>query len=580
MSSEREGTGPRPGEGEGEDEDEDASSPSSLTPLQRLLRPGWTDEIEATGSPGEVALPFLRAATEACWFESLLIGLAGVDFLGSPTALLPFWGPPLLLGASLWLFQRALYREAEPSPQASSSTSPTDSSAPGASPGFALLFVLPGLLIPVLTWLHVYTGLYFLLDPRWLLAFASDVLSLNTHFYQTVAIVAGALYLCWRATRLAQEPAEPGRVRRQLWIGLLVLSATILLRAGFSRTGGNIDDLVLVLLIPIFLYCALSAHALARLAFLRRAHPFGFEGRSATQERAILSIMGGMGLLLLVLTLLGGVLFSSAFFASLHPAWQALAFVYDRITYFISLLVTWLVTPFFWFFSWLSTLMSQHAHSTVPASSATKIPPYPVPSVDSPGIILAGKFVLPLLLLLLLAFLLWLALRRRRRLRITRGRAGGDVHTSVWSWALFWRQFKAFWTALFRRRGSAGALTDEDASAHNLPAASTARTVREIYRALLAKAAALGSVRRRSETPGEFQQRLDQLPTLQSEPQLAQLTEVYILTRYGGNVPDEQTLAQASRSWQELKQKWEMPHAQIITTSAASSPPLPPASGP
>jgi hypothetical protein len=156
-----------------------------------------------------------------------------------------------------------------------------------------------------------------------------------------------------------------------------------------------------------------------------------------------------------------------------------------------------------------------------------------------------------------LSILLWLALRRRKRLHRTRNRANGDVHESIWSWTLFWRQFKAFWMALLRLNRSTDEAAQGTAGAQDLPAEPAARTIREIYRALLKKAATLGYVRLRHETPHEFQQRLNRLRTSGSEPQLGLLTDVYVSLRYGGNVPDEYELARARRSWEELERKWE-----------------------
>jgi hypothetical protein len=82
-----------------------------------------------------------------------------------------------------------------------------------------------------------------------------------------------------------------------------------------------------------------------------------------------------------------------------------------------------------------------------------------------------------------------------------------------------------------------------------------ARTMREIYRALLKKAAYRGYARKKDETPHEFRQRLDEKVPL-TEPQLEVITEAYALTRYGGNVPDEAEVAHVRGVWTELDQKW------------------------
>ncbi len=82
-----------------------------------------------------------------------------------------------------------------------------------------------------------------------------------------------------------------------------------------------------------------------------------------------------------------------------------------------------------------------------------------------------------------------------------------------------------------------------------------ARSIREIYRAFLKKAARHGYPRRRFETPYEFKQRLDEKVPL-TEPQLEMITEAYAFTRYGGDVPDEAQLAQIRSNWVELDRKW------------------------
>jgi len=523
-----------------------------VTQLQRLLQRG-SEQSDSARSLGESLVPFLLALVEACWFNGILIGLAGVDFLQTNTALLPFWGPPLLLCAALWLFQRVLRKEAS-----SEEAEGQPENSVRTSSGFGPLFGVLALLDLVLIWLHIYAGANFLLDPRWLLAFVSDVLSLNEHFYQALAVVVITAYFCWRSTRLAQISLEPGHVRRQMWVGLLILLAAILLRAGHGRTSGSLDDLVLVLLIPIFLYLALSAHALARISFIRRAHPFGLEGNVAAQERAVLSIIGGVGLVLLALTLLGG-LFSSAFFNSLQPAWQALSTIYGWFVFGLSWLLAWISTPIFWLLTWLASLASHHAAAPLPPVTKGPVAPLRPLAPTSPGIVLATRLLLPVLIFLGMTLLLWFALRRRKRLRITRNRASGDVHVSVWSWALFWRQLKAFWAALFGKRDADSDSAENAEGVEDLPAEPAARTIREIYRALLKKAATIGYVRRRNETPREFQQRLNQLATTSNEPQLGLLTDAYTLTRYGGSAPDEYDLSSARRSWDELAQKWETP---------------------
>lgn len=511
--------------------------------------------MDAAKSLGEALLPFFLALAEACWFQGILIGLAGLNFLQSRSALLPFWGTPLLFCAALWLFKRGLYEDARVEENA-----PQNEQSSRSLAGFGPLFGILALLDVVLIWLHVYAGNYFLIDPRWLLSFVNDLLSLNTSFYQALVIIIITIYFCWRATKLGQLKIEPGNVRRQLWIGLLVLPISILLRAGQGRTDGSLDDIVLIILLPAFFYFTLCAHALGRTVFIRRVHPFGLEGNIVAQERAMLSIIGGAGLIMLLLALLGGFLFSNAFFNSLQPAWQGFSTVYSWLVSGLTWLLAWILIPIFWLYELLASLATHRPPPPDPTQT-TKLRNGRLPSIivqNTHNVAIAIEIILPFLLLLTISIVLWLALRRRKRLRIARNKASGDVHESVWSWELFWRQFKSFLAALFRRRGTKAGAEQQAENAEDLAAQPAARTIREIYRALLRKAASLGYARQRNETPREFQVRLNQLrASASNEPQLGQITETYALTRYGGSLPSDFDLASTRNSWDELQKKWE-----------------------
>ncbi len=167
------------------------------------------------------------------------------------------------------------------------------------------------------------------------------------------------------------------------------------------------------------------------------------------------------------------------------------------------------------------------------------------------------KVLAPILLLLLVAGLIWLALRRRRKLPLRLSRLDEDLHESLWSWLLLWSQLKAMLRALFGRLFSRGSEHEDVALATpaEIVADPAARTIREIYRALLKKAAGRGYPRKKDETPHEFRQRLDeQAPPV--EPQLEAITEAYMQVRYGGSLLDEVEVASVRGQWSELDQKW------------------------
>jgi len=147
-------------------------------------------------------------------------------------------------------------------------------------------------------------------------------------------------------------------------------------------------------------------------------------------------------------------------------------------------------------------------------------------------------------------------MRRRQRVRIIANRRVEELRESLWSWTLFWAQLKALLLSLFRRFFPQRATREEgQASTEAIDTEPTARNIREIYRALLKRAAARGYPRRKDETPYEFRQRLDEKTPL-AEPQLTVVTEAYTATRYGAIVPGEAAVAHIQQEWAALEQKW------------------------
>jgi len=242
-----------------------------------------------------------------------------------------------------------------------------------------------------------------------------------------------------------------------------------------------------------------------------------------------------------------------------HHIFVVLGAAYDWLVRVIVLVAIFLFTPIY---SWLSylygLLFPQKAPRNVPQGQVGRQHPVPV-SNTVPLIVPFVKFILPILItLLIFALLLW-ALRHRRRVRIVANQRGEEVHESLWSWSLFWTQLKAFLRELFLRLFRPRTMPEEDQTPREeLQGEPAARSIREIYRALLKRAASRGYPRKKNETPYEFRQRLDeQTPLAIAEPQLAVVTEAYTTTRYSGIVPGEVEVDRVRSEWAELEQKWQ-----------------------
>jgi Domain of unknown function (DUF4129) len=542
----------------------------SQTPTQpeneQRIHPLFRRPTQTTHAPslGEILLPFLFSAMEASWIDAILIGLAGFGIFQVYSTLVPLWAPfVLLLGTQLTLTLLE-HRTAKASPSSSSSVQGDDESSGNTKntlSGSPLLILFVTLITLCIIWSSIYSQTAIFFDPRWLFSMLNDILLFNQQAYHLFVVVALSLYLCWRSVRLLYRRYEPSHVFGELRIGMVAIIVVILLSAGqVSAQLPLNDELTLLLLVPIFLYLSLSAHALARISFVRYNHPVGLEGDANTHERAVLMTIGIVGITFFIIALLVGITLNSAILAETQQLSSVLAQLYDVFTQAVAYLIVILLTPIFWLISWWFSLFpSQAPHVNLPKGKTPQHQRIVPPHADIiTAIIPFIKIIIPVLLIVLAIIIIRWAIRRRRNLGATGKRKGADLHESLWSWNLFWTQFKALLRSLFGRFFPQKQTAQEPLAIEDIHAGPSARSIREVYRALLRGAALRGYPRSKNETPSEFQQRLAEKTPL-AEPQLAALTGAYIVTRYGGAVPSEADVAQVRQQWAALEQKWRQP---------------------
>ena len=363
-------------------------------------------------------------------------------------------------------------------------------------------------------------------------------------------------YLSWRGVSLSLRLIEPSQVFNVLRLGLMIFIAVIIVRAGQESAGVTLSDgPVLFLLIPIFLFLSLIAHSLARAAYVRRSHPVGLQGSSVAQERSILLMSGIFSAAILLIALVVGSAANPTFLQGLQVPLSA---AYNWLVGIIAYVIVILVTPIFWLINlifaghrWKSPSIRLNPLGGLGNTKTHK--PQATPDLIL-VLIPILRIALPILFIVGVLLLIRWALRRRR-VRMVASK-NEDVYESLWSWALFWTQLKAFLRGLFgrffaRKTVAAG----EQAALEAITGGQAARSVREIYRLLLRRAADRGYPRKKDETPYEFRQRLDAKTPL-AQPRLEVITEVYAATRYGGLEPDESDVALVRGAWTEIEQKW------------------------
>jgi hypothetical protein len=505
---------------------------------------------------GEILLPFFFAAMETCWIDAIFIGLVGIDLFQTHAPLMPLWAPFLLLVGSQWILNQLERRAAiQPGKQLSAPIETQQHKTAPVSSWPLILFIAVATLFIV--WLSAFAQTAMFLDPRWLLAMVSDFLFLNLVAFHVFVLIALSLYFCWRGMRLLYRDYEPSHIFSTLRLGMAIIFLVILVRAGEISAGAKLsDDTLLLLLIPIFLFLSLAAHSLAKVNFLRHTRKFNQEDSILPHERAILVVIGAIGIVLLLIAWIVDTVASPTLLLNTERAFSWLGQVYDWLVQILAVVFVFLATPIFWLFDLYFRLFPQRKPLQQSGSPKGRLPVAPHGGNGAAALIPIIKILLPLVLLLCVFLLIRWILRNRRRVRLVRSSRAVELHESVWSWALFWAQLRALLFAFFSRFTRRRKHGSDIPAMEEIQGEPPARTIREIYRALLKRASARGFPRKKFETPYEFHQRLaQQLPA--SDPQLALLTEIYIATRYGSIVPDQSEVARVQQAWAALQREWQ-----------------------
>ncbi len=384
--------------------------------------------------------------------------------------------------------------------------------------GFALFFV----------WLNNDAQTISLFSPQWLLALLHDFIPAA----QTVVLFLVAGISGWRGYRLAQKHFLSDDIDRFFTWGVVVLLVVmgIFLLQFYVKTAAlvafvtHISPQIPALLTATFFICVLTARSLQNISYIRRFHRTKLWGSVARQERIIWFSMLLLGLAIITITRFVGD--AAVFIAQGHVPSRK-----------------------------VKSVAGVPLHS--PGGS---IQAHSAPSILF-ILILIVMTVLVLFLVLLWFWRRWQKLQRlakqpkKPKVRTEKEKKAIDeTHETVFNWSLFLGQLFAVLARLnpFRKRHKIGAANMLDDIRFAEP---MTRSIREVYRALLKKAASRGQTRAQDETPYEFWQRLGQQETL-TKPELEQITEAYVLARYSGGRPGASEVARVKQLWSELKHKW------------------------
>jgi hypothetical protein len=392
---------------------------------------------------------------------------------------------------------------------------------------------------------------YWIWDKSWL-GYASSHLSL------LVIGFAFGIYLSWRGISSTREEVTFSDLYRKFVIGIVGL-ILLLVVWGLARSSMPSSWSKIGVYLILFFGVGLLALALANLENLRTELSKHQELSSSFNRRWV-SI-----LVILVIAILGISIaimgaFSSNFVSTiLHGLSVGAGWLLTGVAYLLYP-VGLLVTAIYYVVQWIIHLIRGGAEPpkfTLPDFSDLQKQAEGQPTAHIPlWILLLLKWGV---LILLAAFLIFLL--SRALIRFWQGKdleSADDEHETLFSWGLLRSDLAGFWSWLFsrwRKKRPGGAV--EIAAVKLEPIDSTADRdydIRELYRALLWRGSQYGIPRKTTETPYEYEQRLES-SLAGSGAELEPITSSYVRARYGEHKEPPERIAFLNRLWRTLRDK-------------------------
>ncbi len=366
-------------------------------------------------------------------------------------------------------------------------------------------------------------------------------------------------YIMWRGHSLSQDTITPQRVYRTFLFGLFALAFLLVVWDGARKTGAFTPvDISAGVYIAAFFFSALAALALSNFHVMQmEAQRLGVDAQglhrrwvSLTVTVALVIVLVGLGIASVL-----SLRFSTRLKGPLDAVGDAFLAV---LLYGIILPVSYIAGGFIWVGMWLFNLIRGDVTP----------PEFDPPGADgflnnlretadkedggiSQALIQAGIWSLvAVVVTIVLIILIRLYLRRRP--------PGDDsdsdeVSESLWSWERFVRDLWLFILGLFGGLGrrffreperpvEARFRVDDDRTLH----------IREMYQGLLWEGRVSGRPKQRGETPSEYATRLRrEMPGAASD--VEEITDEYIIARYGHRTQDEEGVPMLNRVWRRLR---------------------------
>ena len=390
-----------------------------------------------------------------------------------------------------------------------------------------------------------YSGGYTIFDGGWF-AYIGDILGATFNEPGTVVLAIPVLiYLWWRGIQLGRTTSYFRNIYRSFIIGVIALIVLIALWKISSSSGkieGPISDIGLYVI--AFFFFGLIAMAVCHLYIMRRQMPSSDTTASVWRSLPImLGVIGGI----IVVGFVVASLLSSDFYSAVgnvlgvvwHALYTAFIWVMEKLN-FIFEGIFWVIR---WFLSLLRNTEQQELEGE-PGGS-------PFEGVEVKEINLPEAFTVAFqwsVIAIVVAIVVYILARAISRYRARqRPEDIEEIHESLWSAGGLRDDLRQFLNMLgnrFKRKPKAAGVYYEDQSGR--------LNVREIYKRLLWETSRQGILRRKYETPAEYENRLEKFIPEGTE-QLAEITDLYSEVRYGDIEPPEEKVDNANGLWSALR---------------------------
>jgi hypothetical protein len=394
----------------------------------------------------------------------------------------------------------------------------------------------------------------------WLLAFLAIVgpfLLFVGRGESILAIVLGTVLVTWlwrRSMQRAQIGFEYGELAASFKVGFGVLLGILLIAIVFPELQTLRDMLANAL--PIFFLSGLVTLSLVRLGTIRNTHRALDGSQQADPTRSWLLALSLFGVILIAIVLVIESLFSFASFelvlSTLTPLWNALGTLVGWILYGI----VFLLSPLFYLISLLIGWLKGHVSSKPQQQNPGPLKsPFQQPWSGQnipPEILSIGRWVFVALIVVIALLVVRASLQRWRKLSDDEGIE--EVREGLDGRSMLSERWREWWK---RRRGRKRIAL----SLEPLDPGSARAHYREMLQAIAMKHGELA--RTDSETPLEYEMKLltyleegtnhfkkpsDNTDDASESALLSELTDAYVLERYGGKQTKDHLRAHL-RTW-------------------------------